>query len=168
MCPMDEIRDNLVWVLQRLAEWPVWKAIAGAVIATLHFLIGDVTPALRAILVLVALDWLTGFSYALIRREVSSHRLFRGSVKLAIYLILIILGHQCAMSGIPVAGMGVAGLIEGYLLLTEAVSVAENLDRIALHYDITLPFLQHLLKYLKHQERIHIRSTRRGGDVDGR
>ena len=158
---MDEVRDSLVWVLQKLTELPLWKAIAGGVVAAVHFLVGDVTPALRAILVLVALDWITGFSYALMRREVSSRRLFRGAVKLAIYLNLLILGHQCASSGIPVAGMGVAGLIEGYLLLTEAVSVAENLDRIALHYDITLPFLQHLLKYLKHQERIHIRSAQR-------
>lgn len=161
VCVVDEIRDSLVWVAQRIVELPLWKAILGVIVATMHFLVGDVTPALRAILVLVALDWVTGFCYALIRREVSSRRLFRGAVKLAIYANLLILGHQCASSGIPVAGMGVAGLIEGYLLLTEAVSVAENLDRIALHYDITLPFLQHLLKYLKHQERIQIRSVRR-------
>jgi hypothetical protein len=29
-----------------------------------------------------------------------------------------------------------------------------DLDRIAVHYDITFPFLKHLLKYLKTQERI--------------
>ena len=74
---MDEVRDSLVWVLQKLTELPLWKAIAGGVVAAVHFLVGDVTPALRAILVLVALDWITGFSYALMRREVSSRRLFR-------------------------------------------------------------------------------------------
>lgn len=161
---MDEVRDSLVGVLQRLVELPLWKALAGALVATVHFLVGDVTPALRAILVLVALDWVTGFCYALIRREVSSRRLFRGAVKLVIYLNLLILGRQCATSGIPGVGIGVAGLVEGYLLLTEAVSVAENLDRIAVHYDITLPFLKHLLKYLKTQERIQIRSARKRGD----
>lgn len=58
---------------------------------------------------------------------------------------------------------GVAGTIEGCLLLTKAVSIAENLDRIAVHYDITFPFVKHLLKYLKSQERIQI-----GADTEGR
>lgn len=168
---MDEVRDSLVRVLQRLIELPLWKAIAGTLVAALHFLVGDVTPALRAILVLVALDWISGFSNALVRREVSSKRLFRGAVKLAIYLSLIILGHQFAVSGIPGVGVTVAGLVEGYLLLTEAVSVAENLDLIAAHYDIALPLLQHLLKYLKHQEHVKLSSIQTkdggGGEVDG-
>lgn len=146
---MDEFWDQIVWVFRRLGECSLWKLLAGAILTAAQFLCGDMRPALSAILVLAGMDFLTGFAYAVMKREVSSSRLLRGGLKLAIYGNLLVLGHQFAVSELVGIGVAVSGLIDGYLMLTEAVSVVENLDRIACHNGIDLPFLRVLLRHLR-------------------
>jgi len=145
-----DIFEYIRETVEHLIELPYTKMFFGGFMVCLQFLFGEMRPAVSAIVVLFCLDFITGFAYAIMKHDVSSERLLRGAVKLLIYGNLLIISHQLTFSGTLLSvSILVTSIIEGYILLTESISITENLNRVALHYKIDLPFLTYIIKVLK-------------------
>lgn len=150
---MNDLRDNITDLLVKLVHSPGWKVAGASFLALLQSLFGDtMRPALSAIIILCVTDFLLGFGFATASREISSNRLLRGAIKWAIYANLLLVGAQIAkinILGTAFVGQAVSGLIDGYVVLTEAISVLEKVDKWAHLAGVRLIFLGRLIRYLK-------------------
>lgn len=152
---MDDLRDNIdniTDLLVKLVHSPGWKVAGASFLALLQTLFGDFRPALSAVIILCVTDFILGFGFATVRHEWSSNRLLRGAIKWAIYANLLLVGAQIAkinILGAAFIGQAVAGLIDGYVVLTEAISVLEKVDKWAHLAGVKLIFLNRLIRYLK-------------------
>lgn len=95
---------------------------------------------LIAVYVLIIFDTITGLIKAIQKREVSSSSFFRVLVKCLIYFVLIITGRLVD----KVVPVGFASsIIESFLVVTEALSIIENLNHLG------FPVPTQLVKILK-------------------
>lgn len=150
---MDDLWDNASDLLIKLLHSPGWKVAGASLLALLQTLFGDtMRPALSAIVILCVTDFILGFGFATVKHEWASNRLLRGAIKWVIYANLLLVGAQIAkinILGTAFVGQAVAGLIDGYVVLTEAISVLEKVDKWAHLAGVKLIFLNRLIRYLK-------------------
>ena len=123
---------------------------------TLYF--RNIAVPMTILLILMVLDYLTGMTNAWIRRELSSKRGIEGIVKKVSYLVVIVIGMVAdyliislgSTLGLAVPeGLTFVGLlVTVWLILNEAISILENLQKIG----TPLPqFLVKLIERLKDQ-----------------
>jgi phage-related holin len=145
---LDELTSHIQELILKLFHSPWWK-VAGALLLSLtQALFGNYRPAILGIAILYALDWALGLGFAINQHEVESKRLLRGAVKAIIYGNLLIIGAQV---GKTILGGWLLGVIDSYIILTESVSILENLDKWAHLYGMDLPFLDRMVLYLRQQ-----------------
>ena len=117
-------------------------------------LIGDITPSLVAIFILYCLDWMTGLLKSLPKKAkgVGSRPILRGLVKTLVYLVLVIVGFQLTKVTEPEAlyklALAVYGVIQFMIILTEGISIVENLDEWAESLGINLPVIDLVKDFL--------------------
>lgn len=141
--------EIFIHFFKRLGEFPAWKIIAGIFIWILHALFGEAfLAAYGAIIVLCLIDMITGYYHAWANPAIKpeSRRLYHGLVKWAIYGILIILGYQSSRSEFTAF---LQGLIDGYIIITEAYSILENIQKIAVLHGAEIPFLNVIMKIVQ-------------------
>lgn len=96
---------------------------------------------LIAVYILIIFDTITGLFKAIKRKEVSSSSFFRVLIKCLVYFVLIITGRLVDKI-VPVNFA--SSIIESFLVVTEALSVIENLN----HLGFPVPI--QLVNILKH------------------
>ena len=112
----------------------LWRALqSGAALAGAYFcrFVGGMDALMKALLIMMALDYLTGLMSAYIEKRLSSEIGFKGIAKKA--LILILVGAGTALdAGAPGLGGALRGAVIGFYLSNEALSIAENAARLGL------------------------------------
>lgn len=137
-------KEAVLHFFDRLGECPAVKLIAGIFLWLGKALFGPVfRAAYGAVGVLYILDFITGYSYAWMSPQIKpdSRRMFHGLVKLLIYLLLLIVGHQATS---VMFGSFIQSVIEAFVVLTEVKSILENLKTIADFKGVHIPFLDAL------------------------
>lgn len=134
------IVESVAESTSKLISSPGWKVLGAFLMTATHALLGGWSPLLLAVVILIVLDFATGFALGAIRHCLSSARLVRGLVKIVLYMIALIVAHQLRVA-VPGFGEVLAGFLTSYIVLTESVSILENVGHIAGHYEIQLPWL---------------------------
>jgi len=126
-----------------------WLTIAtGGTIATATYLLGGLDHLLFAFAIFLALDYITGLSAAIYRREVNSRTGWTGLGRKVLMFVFVIVAHQ-----LDVISGNSQGFIRDAILLfligTEGISIMENCGKLGLPVP---PFLLTTLDRFKNKQ----------------
>ena len=123
--------DNIItWV----------KLVAGVITGLLSYLFGGLDMLFTALLVCIAVDYITGVLAALYEKRLNSEIGFRGILKKVMILLIVILAQ---MIGTAAGIEEVRDLVVGFYIANEGISVLENAGR------MNVPVCKGLAKYLE-------------------
>lgn len=149
-----DVRD----LIDNLLSSPGAKAAGAFFVSLFQWLYGDIGPVHAAMGALIVADWVSGLSYALMTRQLSSNKALRGVIKLGIYAGIFLVSAQ--VDRVQVIGPLLSGGLLSTMIITESVSVLENLDKIARHTGVDMPILRPLIERLS-QSQSHKQAERR-------
>lgn len=149
--------------------------IVSAIAAVTHYILAPIggeailaTSSVAFAVVLFVIDFLTGITRTLIPKndackkcrktcdKLSSHMAARGLIKAVVYVVVVYIALACLFLGqgtvlaifTTIAGGGVLAL----LILTEVLSILENLACICVLTETKIPLVNWLLKYFKDKQ----------------
>jgi len=146
---LRDVRD----LIDNLLGSPGVKTLGAFLIGALNWLYGDLEPVHAALGVLIVADWITGLSYSILTRQISSSKGLRGVIKLGIYAGVLLVAAQ--VDRVQIIGPVLSGWLLSAMVITESISVLENLDRIARHTGIDMPLLRPLIELLSERRIRH-------------
>jgi len=118
------------------------KSAVSVVIAIVTFLIGDPKSAIiSGIVVLIALDWVTGIIAAWKFKELNSRKALQGGIKILVFFSLCVVAYQASTRIHPVLLGFLDDMVYAYIATTEAISILENIKKLCSDNDINLPFV---------------------------
>lgn len=112
----------------------IWASVQAAVTAiggALGFFLGGLDGMLSALMVFMAIDYVTGVICAIIDRKLSSEVGFKGLIKKIVILALVGVAHIIDMMVIGTGG-AIRGMVICFYLSNEGVSILENAAYIGL------------------------------------
>lgn len=124
------------------------QIITGSICAICGFIWGELNGLLLALIAFMVLDYITGLSVAVVKKELSSEIGFKGIFKKVLILILVGVGN---ILDVHVLGEGSVcrSAVIGFYLANEGISILENAGKLGL----PLPKkLLEILKQLKNKE----------------
>lgn len=124
------------------------QIITGSICAICGFVWGELNGLLLALIAFMVLDYITGLSVAIVKKELSSEVGFKGIFKKVLILILVGVGN---ILDVHVLGEGSVcrSAVIGFYLANEGISILENAGKLGL----PLPKkLLEILKQLKNKE----------------
>lgn len=124
------------------------QIITGSICAICGFIWGELNGLLLALIAFMVLDYITGLSVAVVKKELSSEIGFKGIFKKVLILILVGVGN---ILDVHVLGEGsiCRSAVIGFYLANEGISILENAGKLGL----PLPKkLIEILKQLKSKE----------------
>lgn len=116
------------------------KLVAGVITGLLSYLFGGLDMLFTALLVCIAVDYITGVLAALYEKRLNSEIGFRGILKKVMILLIVILAQ---MIGTAAGIEEVRDLVVGFYIANEGISVLENAGR------MNVPVCKGLAKYLE-------------------
>lgn len=159
---MKSLLCNMGFIFEKLTPADGYEAIRNLIIAMFLFLIGNPIemPIIGAIFILILLDWATGIFLAIKTRNLKSSIGFKGIIKIFIYMFLLIIAKQLEFCHSNVAYITeififFAFFLRVNILFAELTSVIENLNLIAIYYEVfngSNNFLIPILKVIKNEQ----------------
>ena len=116
------------------------KLVAGVITGLLSYLFGGLDMLFTALLVCMAVDYITGVLAALYEKRLNSEIGFRGILKKVMILLIVILAQ---MIGTAAGIEEVRDLVVGFYIANEGISVLENAGR------MNVPVCKNFTKYLE-------------------
>lgn len=144
---VSDILRDVREILENLLSSPGAKAAGAFLISIIHWLYGDLGPAHGTMGALILADWVSGLSYSVMARQLSSSKGLRGVIKLGLYAGIFLVSAQ--VDRVQVVGPLLSGSLLSAMIITESVSVLENLDKIARHTGVDMPILRPLIQLLR-------------------
>lgn len=107
------------------------QIITGSICALCGFVWGELNGLLLALIAFMVLDYITGLSVAVVKKELSSAVGFKGIFKKVIILILVGVGN---ILDVHVLGEGSVcrSAVIGFYLANEGISILENAGKLGL------------------------------------
>lgn len=96
--------------------WTSWMSIA-------LYLIGGFDTLIKALLIMMVLDYITGVAKGFKNKNANSNRAYKGLRKKMIVLVIIVAATQMDMI---LQGMGIRTLVLMFYVATEFLSILEN------------------------------------------
>jgi phage-related holin len=140
--------DAFIHFFNRIGEYPAIKLLTGIFIWFLSVFYGDFNPAYTAIIAFIVADWVSAIWFARVDpgSKVESSKMKEGIVKLFIYAAALSAGHFCSF--IPVVSP-LEAYIQGYIGVTELISLCENGKKLADHYHKKIPLIDLITGFLQ-------------------
>lgn len=155
---VSDILRDVRELIDNLLSNPGAKAVGAFLLGIVHWLFGDLDLVHTAMAALILADWVSGLTYSFMTRQISSGKGLRGVIKLGIYAGIFLVSAQ--VDRVQILGPLLSGGLLGTMILTESVSVLENLDKIARHTGVDMPILRPLIERLS-QSQSHKQAERR-------
>ena len=109
-------------------KWDEYIRAFGAALASIaSFLWGGFDFILIVLLVAILLDYVSGIVVAALKKELSSKKGLAGMLKKVLYLLIVAVGQ--IVDTVMNAGGAIRGLVIGYLIANEGLSILENCAR---------------------------------------
>lgn len=110
--------------MEQIVTWI--KLLCGALVSLLSYLFGGLDMLFYALLVCIAVDYITGVLAAVYERKLNSTTGFRGILKKVVILSIVVLAHMIENA----AGVeGVRHMVIGFYIANEGISILENAGR---------------------------------------
>ena len=99
------------------------KLAAGVITGLLSYLFGGLDMLFTALLVCIAVDYITGVLAALYEKRLNSEVGFRGILKKVVILLIVVLAHMIENA----AGItGIRDIVIGFYIANEGISVLDE------------------------------------------
>ncbi len=133
--------------LDKLADYPAIKIMAGFFVWLFAFLFGDFSLVYGAIMFFVVADLITALWFAWVDPDsrIQSFRMKEGVAKLFLYSGALSIAHFCSF--VPFLAT-VEFCTQGAVAATELISLVENAQKLCKHYGVESKLLDLLLKIL--------------------
>lgn len=109
------------------------KLAAAAIGAQLGMMLGKMDGLLYALLIFIAVDYISGFLVGIKDRKLSSAVGFRGIAKKVFILLLVVVANTLDMYVLG-SGAMVRGLVIAFYIANEGLSILENAGRLGVPY----------------------------------
>lgn len=107
--------------------------IVSAILTTVIYLLGGLDIALKSLLIIIVIDYLTGIASAIYNKKLSSRVGFKGLIKKFCYLLIValavVIDNLTGQSGV------IRTLVIYFLVSNDGISIIENMAEL----DIKLP-----------------------------
>lgn len=100
-----------------------FKPALAALAVGIAALCGGFTPLLSIMVIMMAVDFLTGFLGAAMRKELASSKMFDGAVRKIIMFVVVVMAYQI---GNAIALPWLRDAVIVYYIINEALSILEN------------------------------------------
>lgn len=149
MAGTQDIVEAATRSVDRLFDGGLYKlATAGSVSVLSTVTAWAMTPSLlQSAILLLTIDWITGTWKGFALKRVNSDAGVRGVVKSFLYLG--ILGMSMNLAAASSLFQWLDDLVAVMVILTEAISVLENLDELAHVYRVEAPLISQLLEVVR-------------------
>ncbi|MGE6515971.1 phage holin family protein [Lysinibacillus sphaericus] len=122
----------------------LWASVIGGITAWIIYLIGGVDELIRALTILMAIDFTLGLMVAWLIKDVDSRKAFKGLLKKTAMILMVVAAVQ--LDNATESGDFMRNAMILFLIGMEGISMVENLG----HLGIKVPrFLQNAFTQLK-------------------
>ena len=106
-----------------MTEALTFKTALAALALGVASVCGGFSPLLTIMLIMMAVDFLTGFLGAAVRRELASSKMFEGAIRKIIMFVVVLMAFQIGQT-INLPWLRDAVIV--YYIINEALSILEN------------------------------------------
>ena len=132
-----------------MTDFITWiKLVFAGILGGITYIFGGMDTVLKILIIMMAIDYITGVSAAICRKELCSSTGFNGRLKKAAILCIVACSHLLG----NILGMAeIRSAVIGFYIANESISIAEN--SISLGVPMPKKFIDILNKFKESEER---------------